>query len=191
MKRFRKELKELAILGGIVGVLYITGLHTEVAAFAQRAILATGLITADTDAQIKDNKASYDLAIEDMEGNIYSLEHFKNKVIFMNQWASWCAPCIAEMPSIQNLFEKIETEDIVFIMLSLDADRAKAKQFIVRKGYTFPVYFPAGNIPAVYRSQVIPTTYVISKKGEIVSKKVGMADYNRKSFYNFLLKQAE
>ena len=106
----------------------------------------------------------------------------------MNMWATWCPPCIAEMPDIHELYKDVASEDIVFVMLSLDDDPQKAKDFIAQKKYTFPVYFLNSPLPKVYSSNSIPTTYVISPEGKIVSKNYGMANYNNSSFKKFLLR---
>lgn len=184
-------MKSWGIIAIIFLTLYLTGLHTDVAALAQRAILSTGIITPDTELPESEKlDVDYNFKLQHLEGNVVNLEDFKGKVIFINIWASWCAPCIAEMPNIQSLYDKIEDENIVFIMLSMDNELKKAKKFIERKDFTFPVYLAASRVPEVFRAPSIPTTMVISADGKIVSKKVGMANYDKKSFIKFLEKQS-
>lgn len=101
---------------------------------------------------------------------------FKGKVVFVNNWASWCPPCIAEMPTIQELKNKVKGEDIVFVMVSFDEDPEKAKSFMGKKGYDFEVYFPGESYP--YPTSSIPATFVLDKSGQTVSEHVGMADYS-------------
>jgi len=189
----KKEIKEWGIFAAIIAILYFTGLHTEVAAFAQRAVLATGLITPETELDEEEKSTiDYDFKIKSMDGKIVELSQFKDKVIFINLWATWCPPCRAEMPSIQSLYDKVkDNEDIVFVMLSLDkaGDERKINKFINKKSFDFPVYLPATEVPDVLRSSSIPTTFVVAKNGNIVSKKVGMAKYDTKSFENFLIKE--
>lgn len=190
--KLRKELKEWGIIGIIILVLYLTGLHTEVAAFAQRIVLSTGIISPDTELPLDEQKKiDYNLQLQNIDGSQVHLSEFKGKVLFINIWATWCAPCIAEMPGIQSLYEDIDSEDIVFIMLSMDDELDKAKKFIDRKGFTFPTYLPASRVPEVFRAPSIPTTFVVNKEGKIVSKKVGMANYDSNSFKKFLEKQAK
>lgn len=190
----KKEIKEWGIFVAIIAILYFTGLHTEVAAFAQRAVLATGLITPETELDKKEKSTiDYNFEIKSMDGKIVKLSQFKDKVIFINLWATWCPPCRAEMPSIQSLYDKMkDNEDIVFVMLSLDkaGHEGKINKFIDKKSFDFPVYLPATEVPDVLRSSSIPTTFVVARNGDIVSKKVGMAKYDTKSFENFLLKEA-
>ncbi|MEL7003057.1 MAG: TlpA disulfide reductase family protein [Bacteroidota bacterium] len=186
--KLKKELREWGVFAVIILTLYLTGLHTNVAAFAQRVILETGLITASTELPERAEKADYDFLLKDLEGNEVNLSEFKDKVIFMNIWATWCPPCIAEMPNIQSLYNKVDNDDIVFVMLSMDNDLSKVQRYISKKEFTFPVYMAASRVPDVYRAPSIPTTLVISPEGKIISKKVGMANYDKKSFLNFLLK---
>lgn len=205
-KKKNKNSKKTWIQYGIFAVvavtLYATGLHTEVIGFAHRGLLATGLMNPDVEeiSQERSNEnenkgeavtmsdpiqADFNFKLIDREGNTISLEDFKGKVIFMNMWATWCPPCIAEMPSIDKLHEEMGDE-VAFIMLSLDDDFEKAKDFDKRNGYGLPIYAPGSNLPAMYQSSAIPTTYVIDAKGNLVLTHKGMADYSDPEFKKFL-----
>ena len=187
--QFKKAIKEWAVILGVFGILYVTGLHTEVIGGLQRVLLSTGILRPDTeldDAEIR--KANYNMPLISLDGDRTSLQEFEGKTIFLNFWATWCPPCIAEMPNIQDLYDDVSSEDdLVFVMLSLDEDPEKAKAFMERKGFTMPVYFLVGRQPGVYNSTVVPTTYVISPEGNIVMEKRGMAKYNTSGFRDFLL----
>lgn len=183
----RKFLKEWAIILGVFGILYLTGLHTEVIAFAQRIVLSTGFITPKTLDTEDQERANYNVKFRSLSsGEILDLNSYKNKVIFINFWASWCGPCIAEMPGIQNLYNKVDTTQIKFLMISLDSDPDNATKFIDKKGFSFPVYYPASRLPLLYDPPAIPTTFVIDQNGLIVSKTIGMANYNKKSFIKYI-----
>lgn len=188
----KKQLKEWGILAGILLIVFYTGLNKDIAALAQRAILTTGVFTADTaipETEIK--QANYNLPLVDLKGNRSMLSDFRGKVIFLNFWATWCPPCIAEMPGIQDLYEQIGHQNIAFILLSMDKNPATVKKFIFKKGYDLPVYMPSGKIPEVFNSPTIPTTYVVSPEGKIISKHTGMAKYNTGDFIDFLKKAAQ
>lgn len=169
----------------IAGGLYLTGLHTEVIGQVQRVILATGLIkphvellsrtaTTDPDAGQKSELAlpvaNYDFTLKSMQSKIFPMASLKGKVVFMNLWATWCPPCIAEMPNIQSLYDKIKSDEIAFVMVSLDKDPARAQKFMQRKEFTFPVYFLNEVLPEVYAAGVIPT-FVLSPEGRVVAQK--------------------
>lgn len=187
--QLKKALKEWGIILGIFGILYFTGLHTEVIGTVQRVILSTGIFRPSTDIDELDfKKANFNMPLITLDGDRTSLQEFEGKTIFLNFWATWCPPCIAEMPNIQALYEDVNTEEnLVFVMLSLDEDHEKARAFMKRKEFTMPVYFLRGRQPGIYNSTVVPTTYVISPEGYIVLEKRGMAKYNTSGFKEFLL----
>ena len=186
-KAMKKEIRFWVIISTIFLSLYLSGLHTEVAGFAQRVILSTGLIAPESDVNYTDNnKGDYNFNLKNIDGSTISFSELKGKVVFMNIWATWCAPCIAEMPNIQKLYDKMDTSKVAFVMLSTDQSEDKVGKFINRKGFTFPVYLAASNVPSEFKVPSIPTTFVFSKEGKIVSKNVGMANYDKKSFIKFL-----
>ncbi|HLT53947.1 MAG TPA: TlpA disulfide reductase family protein [Flavobacteriaceae bacterium] len=199
-KKKKKTWFQYGIFAVVAIFLYATGLHTEVIGFAQRGLLATGLMNPDVAeiAQARNNEnteaiteklslteGDYNLKLTDRDGNIHSLEEFKGKVIFLNFWATWCPPCVAEMPSIDKLHEEMG-DDVAFVLLSFDDDFEKAKAFDKRKGYNLPIYAPASNLPAMFQSSALPTTYVIDAKGNLALTHKGMADYSDPEFKNFL-----
>jgi thiol-disulfide isomerase/thioredoxin len=167
-------------------VLYGTGYHTEVIGKLQSVLLYTGLFQPDTkESIIHGNRADFNMPLLTIEGERTSLKAFEGKTIFINFWATWCPPCIAEMPNIQQLYDDINDENIVFVMASLDQQPQKAWDFVQRKEFTFPVYSVISK-PPVYNSSVIPTTYVISPQGDIMMQHQGMANYNTDDFKAFL-----
>lgn len=192
-KSTKRTLVEYGIIAAVAITLYATGLHTEVIGFAQRGLLATGLITPKVEKSSENETtttsaltpAEYNLALIDEDGKTHSLEEFKGKVIFLNMWATWCPPCIAEMPNINKLHQEMAHE-VAFVMVSLDEDFETAKAFNKRKGYNFPIYALGSNRPPMYQSSTVPTTYVINAKGQLVLTHKGMSNYNTSKFKKFL-----
>lgn len=191
-KKTKKSLIEYGIIIAVFGGLYITGLHTEVLGFLQRGILATGIMNPDLDekddpAEFENNpQADFSMKLINSKGEQVAMEELRGKVIFINVWATWCPPCIAEMPGINKLYQDIDKEKVAFIMLSVDQDFQKAIDYNHRKGYDFEIYEAAGGMPQMYQSQSIPTTYVIDSGGNLVLTHMGMGDYNTKEFKEFL-----
>lgn len=194
-KSLKKTLIEYGIIAAIALTLYATGLHTEVIGFVQRGLLATGLITPKIETIHKNESqneiaanatpADFNLTLMDEDGNTLSLADFKGKAIFMNMWATWCPPCIAEMPNINKLYKKMGNE-VAFVMVSLDDDFETAKAFNTRKGFDLPIYTLQSRRPAMYQSTTVPTTYVISADGKLVMTHKGMSNYNTSKFRKFL-----
>jgi thiol-disulfide isomerase/thioredoxin len=184
---FKKEAIEWGVLLTIIASLYLTGLHVPMIGTLQRALLWTGLMTPDTElSESEYRSANYNLPLLSLNDEVSTLSEYKGKTIFLNFWATWCPPCIAEMPNIQSLYEDVNSDRIQFVMVSLDEDHQKARNYLERKEYTFPVFFLNGRKPGTYNSSVVPTTYIISPDGEIVSERRGMANYNTSTFKEFL-----
>ncbi len=194
-KKTKKNLIEYGLIIVIFGGLYVTGMHTEVLGFLQRGILATGIMNPDLEkgADLALNEthpeADFSMNLINSRGERVSMEELRGKVIFLNIWATWCPPCVAEMPGINKLYKDVDKDKVAFIMLSVDQDFQKAIDFNNRKGYDFEVYETAGGLPQVYQSQSIPTTYVIDARGKLVLTHMGMGDYNTKKFKEFLKEQ--
>lgn len=194
-KKTKKTLIEYGIIFAIFGGLYLTGLHTQVIGLLQRGILATGIMNPDLEKHkalaLNDDslKADFSMNLINSKGETVAMEELKGKVIFMNIWATWCPPCIAEMPGINKLYNDVDKENVAFLMLSVDQDFQKAIDFNKKEGYDFEIYRLNGPLPQMYSSQSIPTTYVIDAQGNLVLTHMGMGDYATKDFKKFLKEQ--
>lgn len=110
------------------------------------------------------------------KGETLYFEALKGKVVLVNFWATWCPPCIAEMPSIQALYERYK-DTVSFVFVSNEASTA-VTNFINAKGYTFPVYKPLTDYPKAFDVSSIPRTFLIDKQGHIVIDKSGAANWD-------------
>ncbi len=132
---------------------------------------------------------NYDFQIKDLDGHKINFSQYKNKVVFLNLWATWCGPCRAEMPTIQKLYTKMANDpNVVFVMLSIDKDKdlPKVVRYLKDKSFTFKGYMPSGYLTEQLNVPNIPTTFIISKEGKIVGKEVGTTNFNSTRFYKFL-----
>ncbi|ACF13973.1 alkyl hydroperoxide reductase/ Thiol specific antioxidant/ Mal allergen [Chloroherpeton thalassium ATCC 35110] len=185
----QKELKNWGIILAVFIFMFVTGLHRPVISALQQLILMTGLMKPDMNLVLEDQPdASYDLELTTLNGEKISLSEFEGKVVFMNLWATWCPPCVAEMPNIHSLYEKVHSDKIQFVMISLDDSPEKVEAFLERAGYKFPVFMLSGNRPQVYASKTIPTTFVISPNGKVATMRQGLASYDTDEFRAFLEK---
>jgi thiol-disulfide isomerase/thioredoxin len=166
-------------------ILKETGVLSGVSFYAQTAVMETGLMDADADPNnVTPETFDYGFQLKDLQGNVVDANTFKGKVIFLNLWATWCGPCRVEMPSIQELYNSVDHDNVAFIMLSLDkpGQQQKVIKYLEDKKFNFPVYMLSGGITDQLNVPSIPTTFVISKDGLIKSKKVGAANYNTARF---------
>ncbi|PSL06455.1 TlpA family protein disulfide reductase [Cecembia rubra] len=188
---WKKELKSWGIMFAVFAFLYFTGLLTPIMGGVQSLLLATGIKKPKITLVDKSNtKFDYQGAFLDLEGNRVMLEEYRGKTVFINLWATWCPPCRAEMPHIESLYKKVsEQENLEFLMIALDKEFEKSKDFIDKKGFTFPVVHASYGLNATLQSQSIPTTLVVDPNGEIVFYQEGMSNFDTQEFRDFLINQ--
>jgi thiol-disulfide isomerase/thioredoxin len=192
VKSKKRDLIELGIVLAVFAIIYLTGAQTEVFGKVQQAVLVTGVMNASAMDEADYVDASYDFKLIDPEGNITDANELKGKVIFMNIWATWCAPCVAEMPNINKLYGNVgDNPNIVFLMISHDKTMRKAVEWVKNKEFDFPIYQLYTRLPDVYETGVVPSTFVISPEGKVVVQKVGMANYNARRFRKFIIELAD
>lgn len=192
----RKNLIEWGAIIGVITILYVTGLHVQVIGTMQRALLWTGLMDANPTEVNKNgtflSETDYRFTMVTPENKTLDLNDFRGSVIFVNVWASWCPPCIAEMPTIEVLYSELKAhENIHFILLSMDEEQERAIKFMENRNFETPYMFPVSQIPSALRGTVLPTTYVISKEGQVIYEKRGIADYSSSEFRNWLIELSE
>ena len=120
------------------------------------------------------------------DNQVVSLASLAGKVVFINLWATWCGPCILEMPSIQALYSAFKDEpDIEFLLIADDSPQ-DALSFMAQHGYTMPVYMAMERPPAALAVAGIPATFVIGKDQKLHRKVLGEADWNSESVHQLL-----
>lgn len=105
-----------------------------------------------------------------MDGVVIQLEDYRENVVLLNFWASWCIPCKEEMPVIQAAYEKYHDRGLVVLGINMtDLDERKAiEQFILETGVTFPILLDeSGSVSTDYRVISIPTSFFIDRSGII------------------------
>lgn len=130
-------------------------------------------------------RMDYHWRVRGLDGKELDVTGIKGKVIFLNFWATWCPPCVAEMPGIQGLYDRVKSEEIFFMCVS-EEDGTKITKFVEERGYTFPIYTLIGKRPQVFETRGIPVTFIISQEGQIVFKHVGAAKWDDKTSIEFI-----
>jgi thiol-disulfide isomerase/thioredoxin len=137
--------------------------------------------------------AEYDWTVLDLDDQPVAFSKFKGKTIFLNFWATWCPPCIGEMPSIDALAKdpRLKGKSIEFLCVSIDQDAETVRSFLKGKdmGMTF-LRAKDGKFPPVFHSEGIPTTFLIAADGRIAASEVGSADWHEPRVVEFLEKLA-
>lgn len=122
------------------------------------------------------------IELKDAHGKPVNFSDFKGKIVFVNNWATWCRPCTMEMPSIQKLKEHFETEELVFVMISYDRNVQTSIAWMKNQGYSLPVYSRGKDLPLEFLTRGIPATFILDRKGEILYRHVGMSNYSSPNF---------
>ena len=176
----------------IIGALALVLLFVpEAKAMMQQGLMKLGLFEPKLEkvkptTQPK-SKVNYTFEMVYADGKAINMEDLKGKVVFMNFWATWCPPCIAEMPSIQKLYDKVkDNNEIVILTVEVEGKRDKVAKFMERKNLSLPVVYPNSSIPTEFFNGSLPTTVILDKKGNIAHTTMGMADYSGQDIVDFL-----
>ncbi|MDA3906067.1 MAG: TlpA disulfide reductase family protein, partial [Bacteroidales bacterium] len=103
------------------------------------------------------------------------LSDLTDKPIFINIWATWCAPCIAEMPSIEKLY--IDYKDDVHFVIATYEDKSLVDAFLQKQNLNLPVYRNQTKEPLLLHSKTIPATFILNTKGEIIVSEKGTSNW--------------
>lgn len=122
-------------------------------------------------------RAEWDWPLRTLDGEPLSFEEFRGRVVFLNLWATWCPPCVAELASIAELRASLDDDRIAFLLVS--PERAEpVRAFLRRHGYDLPVLLEDGRMPEVFGLRALPTTFVIAPEGDVVLRHRGAADWD-------------
>jgi len=126
--------------------------------------------------------AAHSFSLATLDGKQVSLSDYHGKVVLLNFWATWCAPCRREMPSIQTLWDRYKEQDLVVLAVSEDDDaREQITNFIHKIKVNFPILLDHDlKIGDSYMLPGLPTTYLIGRDGAIAATIVGTQDWSRR-----------
>lgn len=180
---YLKKKSKFSIATDILFVALIVSLifpssRIEVMALVNKirvAIVQPEMNNEETAIQLSENDFAW--TFEDMNGNQHKLSDYKGKVLFLNLWATWCPPCVAEMPSIQKLYDKFKDNNQIEFLIISSEKAEKINAFIKKRGFTFPVKIAKYQLPDALYTKSIPTTFLISKSGKIKVKEIGAANW--------------
>ena len=115
--------------------------------------------------------------IQDSDRSL-ALDKFRGQVVVLNFWASWCAPCIAETPSLVRMQERLKSKGVVVIAVSVDEDEQAYHKFLQEYHVNFlTVRDPSQRIQHLYGTEKIPETYIIDRSGILRYKRVNSQDW--------------
>jgi peroxiredoxin len=127
-----------------------------------------------------------DFTLRNDDGGTVSLADFRGKVVVLNFWATWCGPCIEEMPSLKQFAEKYADQGVQVIGVSEDTDADAYREFIAKHEINFlTLRNPARTVSAQYGTFRLPETYIISRDGKLLNKIIGPTDWSSPQMYSY------
>jgi len=111
-----------------------------------------------------------DFILRDLQGQKHQLSNFKGKVVMVNFWATYCTPCVKEMPSIQRLNSRLKDTQFQILAIDVAEDRAAIEAFLKRFkiAITFPILIDTeGNVVEAWGVGTVPTTFIIDPQGTL------------------------
>jgi cytochrome c biogenesis protein CcmG, thiol:disulfide interchange protein DsbE len=132
-----------------------------------------------------------------LDGGTASLADYAGKVVLLNIWATWCPPCVYELPSMQRLYEHLEGEDFEIVAVSVDArlgtrdpqgyEGGDVRAFADSLSLTFPIlHDPEGRIRRTFRTTGVPESFLIGRDGIIYRKVSGETQWDDPQYIDFI-----
>jgi thiol-disulfide isomerase/thioredoxin len=138
-------------------------------------LLLIGLITQCASSDKKSDSTLNSIALTDLSGKSVSLDLYEGKTVFINFWATWCKPCIQEMPTIATMMEKFKSDKVVFLFAS-NEDLDQIEKFEKKHSFGFH-YVRVDNFEKL-NIQALPTTYIFNSDGELEFSEVGFRSWD-------------
>jgi len=174
MQQGQKSHARLIVLLAAAGV-FLTG----AAVFAWMYFGKESTIEGDrmVNPPVVMNQAAPRLDLTDLQGDPVSLETYRGKVVLVNNWATWCPPCKAEMPELQAYYNAHINQGFVIVAIESGEPAATVAGFVSQFGLTFPVWLdPDGSALDAFENMDLPSSYVVDKQGTIRMRWTGQVN---------------
>ena len=176
MKLTRSKITNLIFIA-VIALMIIPQTRQPIQIFLNKGL---ALISPSVTKEAKRDKIEdYNWQLVDMQGQSIDFNESRDKVVLINFWATWCPPCIAEMPSLHKLYDDYK-ESVDFYFVSNEKEGV-LKSFLEKNGYDFNVQMPKSEYPEIFDVSSIPRTFLIDKAGSIIIDKKGAANWNSNS----------
>ncbi|WP_339132556.1 MAG: redoxin domain-containing protein [Candidatus Electrothrix sp. GW3-4] len=137
------------------------------------------VVTMQPDGPPVQGNPAPDFTLTDIEGRTWTLSQLKGQVVFLNFWATWCPPCVSEMPSMQNLYNTLPQDQFKMLAVLYGDEARNAKDFAQQLDITLPILIDEGNqVGMNYGITGVPETFILDKEGIIREKVQGPAEWD-------------
>ena len=178
---FLKKHWSNILFGVLVVLMIIPQTRMPIQVFVQRLI---SFSPSETSQDKREILHDYQWPLEGLNVQGDNFSQSEGRVAIVNFWATWCPPCVAEMPSFQKLYDDYGSKVDFYFVTSEEPE--KVQRFLDKRNYTLPTFLQSFEAPKQMQSRVLPTTYVLSKDGEIVINETGTANWNSSKMRDLL-----
>lgn len=201
IEKFKANWKKKRVFGKITDIVFYVLIISILIPQSRIEVMGfvNGIRAMVVKPSVKDSKEAVMLTKEDLNWSLFdingkqvNLSDSDGKIIFINNWATWCPPCVGEMPGIQKLYDKYKDNDKVAFYIITNESVYKVKDFLNERDFSFPVYISSGVYPEPFSSRSIPITFLVTPDKRILIKQTGATDWGGKKMekiINDLLKK--
>ena len=149
------------------------------------AILGVPLVL--TNVGVANEKAP-DFSLPSIKGSLYKLSNLQGKVVIINFWATWCVPCLEEMPALDILNKRYRDKGLVILGISIDRKKETVEEFLSKNPVSYPILLDQKGEVFVnkYTVKGLPATYLIDRDGHIVEQYIGKKDFTSREFTDLI-----
>ena len=177
-----------ALAGGLLFTLYqlasmpgnalLSGMFDAPAGGVQEEAGAVGAVGAVGET------AAQPWELTGLDGGSVQFADLQARVLFVNRWATWCAPCVREMPTIEALAARLAGEDVAFLLVS-DEALETVRPYVEERGWRLPIYVAEG-VPAPFASSGIPATFIVDAQRRVALRRIGGVDWDSDDVEEFV-----
>lgn len=143
------------------------------AAIGKEALAFNGLLP------VMNRPMAKEFALKDFEGHLHTLSHYRGKVVLVNFWATWCPPCLKEMPSMERLWKELAGKGLVVLAINIGESADNVENFGFQYGLSFPLLLDKEDTTGRdWLVRGLPTSYVVNREGKVVFQAIGERDWD-------------
>lgn len=134
-----------------------------------------------------DAYAAPDTALDDLDGVSYALQNDRGSVVFVHFWASWCGPCVVEMPAIQRMWDELGKEGLKLVLINTAEDEETVFSFLAAHAPDIrPLMDRNGQITEAWSPRGLPATYLVDRHGQVRYQALGGRPWDEPVYLDFL-----
>jgi thiol-disulfide isomerase/thioredoxin len=183
-KKKKSSIISDVVLVALVVVMLVPSWRREVGALIVRVVMTAPSVDEFDPVQLSHNDLN--LTYTGSSGQTFHLDNMLDKPVLLTYWATWCHHCVAELPALQELYNK--TGDDIHLIVLVNEDLDETRAYINGKGYNLPIYRQTSRAPEKLYSNKIPASFLIDRSGKLLLKETGATKWGSDEFISYIQK---